>query len=132
MIKQHTPRTQTLRFRRWSRKAYAAFASICREVTIGCLKRGITEQALAKNLSVAISLPVIVEQEEKDNFYKEEESIAIAMLCRMNLLIPVQAESAAAPQHKIQNNSLRQRAESISYKLRTFRSFYLSGKIIKI
>ena len=38
----------TLRFRRWSRKAYAAFVSIGRCVTIGCLCKGVANCSLSK------------------------------------------------------------------------------------
>lgn len=126
MIKQYTPRTETLRFRRWSRKAYAAFVSICKLVTIGCLKREIAEQSLAKNISVCIFSPAIVEQEEKDDFCREDELTVVAMLCQQNLLLPVQVKSVAAPQNKIQYNNLRQRAESIWLTTYTFRSFCFS------
>lgn len=40
--------TSTIRFRRWSRKAYAAFASIGRCVTIGCLRKNVVDCSLSK------------------------------------------------------------------------------------
>ncbi|MEG1544070.1 MAG: hypothetical protein RR382_06045 [Tannerellaceae bacterium] len=49
MKKQAAHRPLTLRFRRWSRKGYAAFCSLQRTVTIGCLRIGICEQSLSKN-----------------------------------------------------------------------------------
>ena len=42
MRKRQLNRT-TLRFRKWSRKAYAAFASLGRCVTIGCLPKSVAE-----------------------------------------------------------------------------------------
>lgn len=44
----------SLRFRRWSRKAYAAFASVGRHVTIGCVHKGIADRSLAKQVSTGI------------------------------------------------------------------------------
>lgn len=38
----------TIRFRRWSRKAYATFASIGRCVTIGFLRKSIADSSLGK------------------------------------------------------------------------------------
>lgn len=38
----------TIRFRRWSRKAYATFASIGQCVTIGFLRKGIADRSLGK------------------------------------------------------------------------------------
>lgn len=40
--------TTSLRFRRWSRKNYAVFASLKFCVTIGCLANSITEKSLTK------------------------------------------------------------------------------------
>lgn len=42
----------TARFRYWSRKGYAAFASLGRQVTIGCLRKNVTECALKKQPNV--------------------------------------------------------------------------------
>lgn len=47
-MKNTTPVRHTLRFRRWSRKAYAAFASIGRCVTIGCLRKSVADSSLSK------------------------------------------------------------------------------------
>lgn len=44
-----TYRPRTVRFCQWSRKAYAAFASLKIQVTMGCVSKGITEVALSKN-----------------------------------------------------------------------------------
>lgn len=45
-------RMSSLRFRRWSRHAYAAFCSIGRHVTIGHLTAGIADASLRKEKSV--------------------------------------------------------------------------------
>lgn len=44
-----TYRPRSVRFCQWSRKAYAAFASLKIQVTMGCVSKGITEVALSKN-----------------------------------------------------------------------------------
>ena len=41
-------RPSSLRFRRWSRKSYAAFASLGRTVTIGCLRKDAADGSLRK------------------------------------------------------------------------------------
>ena len=46
--KGYTPGPSALRFRRWSRKRYAAFASIGRCVTIGCLRKSVADSSLSK------------------------------------------------------------------------------------
>lgn len=47
-MKKRLPCKVTLRFRKWSRKAYAAFASLGRCVTIGCLPKSVADSSLTK------------------------------------------------------------------------------------
>lgn len=47
-MKITTPARHTIRFRRWSRKAYAAFASIGHCVTIGNLPKSVADSSLSK------------------------------------------------------------------------------------
>ena len=49
MKKQHTSFSSSLRFRRWSRKAYAVFVSIQHNVTIGALQIHLIERLQTKN-----------------------------------------------------------------------------------
>lgn len=44
---------RSIRFHQWSRKAYAAFASLKRHVTMGCVRKGITEVSLSKGAMCA-------------------------------------------------------------------------------
>lgn len=46
--------TRTLRFRRWSRKRYAAFCSVGRVVSIGQVKKSITDASLGKQGLAAV------------------------------------------------------------------------------
>lgn len=48
---------QTIRFRKWSRKAYAMFASVGKCVTIGNVKKGIADASLGKQGNIC-ALPV--------------------------------------------------------------------------
>lgn len=65
MEKQHISRPLTLRFKRWSRKGYAAFISIQRAVTIGHLSAHVSERFQTKNESVHTS--VLSEECNTDN-----------------------------------------------------------------
>lgn len=47
-MRNTSPTVHTIRFRRWSRKSYAAFASIGRCVTIGCLRKSVADSSLSK------------------------------------------------------------------------------------
>ena len=51
-MKRNQSPVQTIRFRRWSRKSYAAFASIGRCVTIGCLRKNVADSSLRKQDTV--------------------------------------------------------------------------------
>ena len=46
----------SLRFRRWSHKSYAAFASIGRNVTIGRLSKGVADSSLRKQTDTTDTL----------------------------------------------------------------------------
>ena len=46
----------SLRFRRWSHRSYAAFASIGRDVTIGHLSKGVADSSLRKQTNTAGTL----------------------------------------------------------------------------
>lgn len=72
MRKQYTCRCVALRFKRWSRKGYAAFVSVKRAVTIGQLSAGISERSLVKGGSIHTSVLVSGKRGEKD----EEEKMA--------------------------------------------------------
>lgn len=61
---------QIIRFRCWSRKRYAAFCSLGRAVTIGCLSKGVTEIALGKQRGVIFSLLRFFRE---DGLEREEE-----------------------------------------------------------
>lgn len=65
--KQHIVPPCTVRFRRWSRKGYAAFASLGRCVTIGQVCKSITERALAKQLAPAITCPTEQTESGRDD-----------------------------------------------------------------
>ena len=74
MIKQYTYKSVALRFRRWSRKRYAAFISIQRAVTIGNLSANVSERFQTKNGSTH-GFVLLAEREESGEC-SEEESIA--------------------------------------------------------
>lgn len=44
----------TLRFRRWCRKGYAAFASLGRSVTIGCLQVDMCDKSMQKQTEICL------------------------------------------------------------------------------
>lgn len=60
-----------VRFRKWSRKAYAVFASICYQVSIGHVSKDIADSALAKK-EYRESLSQISQKEEADEYNEKE------------------------------------------------------------
>lgn len=65
--KHHIAPPCTVRFRCWSRKGYAAFASLGRCVTIGQVCKSITERALAKQVAPGITCPTEQTESGRDD-----------------------------------------------------------------
>ena len=129
MRKQYTYKPVALRFRRWSRKRYAAFISIQHAVTIGQLSANVSERFQAKNGSVHTSVLTFDkvndgETEEKENTSHPDCSKDITLL--LQALCPVQIANrpAASYAHIIKDN-ISEIAEGLSYKLKAFRDFRL-------
>lgn len=70
---------QTIRFRRWSRKAYAVFCSVGRCVTIGCLSKTVADSSLSKQKKVSLAVTELFHQDreaiEEEKDYLEDVSI---------------------------------------------------------
>ena len=98
MRKQYTYKPVALRFRRWSRKRYAAFISIQHAVTIGQLSANVSERFQAKNGSVHTSVLTFDkvndgETEEKENTSHPDCSKDITLSLLLQALCPVQIAS---------------------------------------
>lgn len=107
MRKSYTYRSQVLRFRRWSRKAYAAFISIQRVVTIGQLSFSVADRFEKKNQSLHTGIGTFM-----DGFFEvNDERIEHAGEDKLNLvtsyrlctvLLPVLASNEIAhPVHRV-------------------------------
>ena len=77
MRKQYTYKPVALRFRRWSRKRYAAFISIQHAVTIGQLSANVSERFQAKNGSVHTSVLTFDKVNGNVNFLNEDRRISL-------------------------------------------------------
>ncbi len=95
--------TQTLRFRRFSHKAYAAFCSLHREVTIGCVATHIADLQLEKsnnnNHNSSTQTNLQLEKTTQDDNQEE-----IELLCNTNdvvvtLIATKQSAGAVASCH---------------------------------
>lgn len=136
MRKQCTYKPVALRFRRWSRKRYAAFISIQHAVTIGQLSANVSERFQAKNGSVHTSVLTFDkvndgETEEKENTSHPDCSKDITLSLLLQALCPVQIANRPAASyahisyaHIIKDN-ISEIAEGLSYKLKAFRDFRL-------
>lgn len=122
MIKQHTSRPVALRFRRWSRKAYATFISIQRAVTIGQLTANVSERFQTKNGFVHASVLSTERSADPDggeeNNCMEENAFFLSgdILLRLSsTLLPVRvARQSAAPAYTL-IYSISARAEGFCY-----------------
>ncbi|MEL5896222.1 hypothetical protein AAE250_22365 [Bacteroides sp. GD17] len=122
-MKNTTPARHTIRFRRWSRKAYAAFASIGRCVTIGSLRKSVADSSLSKQKTTGTAGHAGCNSESawKGKTEGRETDIGIplgsetALICEktgMNLqvLLPIQAVCSCVNAGRQEEHSLlRQR-----------------------
>lgn len=60
----------SLRFKKWSRKSYAAFKSVSRHVTIGCLKNIVADALLGKQKNI---LSIFTIAWKKENSFCDDE-----------------------------------------------------------
>lgn len=67
----YTYRPIALRFKRWSRKGYAAFVSVQHAVTIGHLSAGVAERSLTKSNTLQAS----VLTPSKENKEREDDAV---------------------------------------------------------
>ncbi|EEC95666.1 hypothetical protein PRABACTJOHN_02951 [Parabacteroides johnsonii DSM 18315] len=132
MRKQYTYKPVALRFRRWSRKRYAAFVSIQRAVTIGQLSANVSERFQTKNGSVHTSVLTFDktgegEAEEKEKTYRSDssESIPLSRLYLQALCPVLTVSQPAASYAHIVKDNISEIAEGPSYKLKAFRDFRL-------
>ena len=89
-------RISMLRFRRWSRKAYAVFCSLGKHVTIGCVSKGIAEASLSKTVCLHIGTLFLQKRNREDwNLLDEERLICWQelILCEMPYLCNDDAET---------------------------------------
>lgn len=118
MRKRQLYRT-TLRFRKWSRKAYAAFASLGRCVTIGCLPKNVADCSLSKQNSGTSAGYKTGGQnlEDTDNDKGQETDIGIPLGCENGLgtmleifgfkgLLPVLCPTTIGPEGKKDINTI--------------------------
>lgn len=98
----HFSTASSLRFRRWSRKGYAAFASVRRAVTIGRLTSNIIERFQKKNLSLHTGICMSMEgvfgadeEEEYTDCLGNETGVSLAGWQSLALL-SVQASNEIA------------------------------------
>ena len=98
MQQQHSlsavrPVRSTLRFRRWSRKGYAAFVSRKHTVTIGCLAAAVADRFYQKGLSLHRGVGHWVEslreqaEQKEQALEREQASLPLAEQERLLLLL---------------------------------------------
>lgn len=86
MIKIYKNR-QSIRFRRWSRKAYAVFCSVGRCVTIGCLSKAVADSSLSKQKGENLST-VAESYQDKETIDEENDHLPDVSLLLLQLIQP--------------------------------------------
>ena len=137
MKKQYAHKPVTIRFRRWSRKGYAAFISVQRAVTIGQLAAHVSERFQVKNGSnhtSVLSFDKTGEEEMMEDKTSRDEvvgnTLSLLFEQAVCLILTVSRPAAAQATQTIKNN-ISESAEGFSYfMLRAFRAFCLYKYIL--
>ncbi|RHJ82539.1 hypothetical protein [Parabacteroides sp. AM08-6] len=122
MKKQYTYKPVVLRFKRWSRKKYAAFISIKQAVTIGNLSANVSERFQIKNGSTHARV-LLSEQGEKDECEEEAKpdnwlnTDIPHPLLSASWLIPTVQQPVVAAHLYIYKNNISEKAEGFSIML---------------
>ena len=112
MRKSYTYRSQALRFRRWSRKAYAAFISVQRAVTIGQLSFSVADRFEKKNQSLHTGIGTFTDgffeedEEERENTEENKRSLAVSHGLFTALLPVLVSNEIAHPAHRVAHYTL--------------------------
>lgn len=124
MKKQHTHTPVALRFRRWSRKAYAAFISIRRVVNIGNLTANVSERFQAKNGAIHTSVLAFDYTGSEEAIEEKEFSDGRLQIVTQSwqstalyLVQTMQQTAIAAPAYTLLIYTNSDRAEGFSDKL---------------
>lgn len=111
MKKQYAHKPVTIRFRRWSRKGYAAFISVQRAVTIGQLAAHVSERFQVKNGSnhtSVLSFDKTGEEETMEDKTSRDEvvrnTLSLLFEQAVCLVLTVSRPAAAQATQTIKNN----------------------------
>lgn len=130
MRKSYTYRSQALRFRRWSRKAYAAFISIQRAVTIGQLSFSVADRFEKKNQSLHTGIGTFTDgffeedNEERENTEENKRSLAVSHGLFTALLPVLVSNEIAHPAHRVAHYTLYNIVKAGSIRKNTSRLSY--------
>ena len=136
--KQHA--TQSLRFRRWSRKAYATFISIGRCVSIGCLRKNVADSSLSKQKKVSSILSVYVNNgssssilygNDDGELYKFNDDIS-AFYLLFNQLFQIRNVISAASSFSVKKESYFIFIENNVYVIKKDFSITNNSKVLNI
>ncbi len=86
MLKTQIINKITLRFRRWSRNAYAVFFSLGKCISIGSLKKSISDASLPKT-KVAIFNPTLSNDKEPKSDELDDSDLLLFLMDFLNLNI---------------------------------------------
>lgn len=124
MKQQHTSYPIALRFKRWSRKAYAAFISIRQAVTIGQLAANVSERFQTKQGSTHRTTLFINQGMQEEEDYTDSgllnESLPFsASLWQLLIVLPIQSSKQPAAPVYTYYICKTERAEVFSVILKT-------------
>lgn len=131
MKKQYAHKPVAIRFRRWSRKGYAAFISVQRAVTIGQLAAHVSERFQVKNGSnhtSVLSFDKRGEEEAMEDSVNRDEvagnTLSLLFEQAVCLVLTVSRPAASQAVHTVKNN-ISESAEGSQHITEAFRAFGL-------
>ncbi len=108
MLNKKENKTAGYRFRRWSRKNYASFLSLKKEVTIGRVGSAITEKALLKTNAIFSFFSIFYNaiSADNDDEMHDEQNLLLeqVQLFQFNLCNQVEVNAVAILKKKIINS----------------------------
>ena len=95
MFKPTFNKTDSLRFRRWSRAKYAVFCSLANVVNIGCVAVSIADKSLRKAVGICADLPYSLASESTDEKTETNEQEALFLQLKESTFAVISVDLAA-------------------------------------
>lgn len=128
-------KNQSLRFRRWSRKRYAAFVSLHHTVTMGCLSANVADRLQGKQSSLHSSERICTSSYKlmenlPDDMISADKDISLSINICETIMLPVVLATSASEGYYGQNiiKDVSEKTEDTAFILWYLLSFFIGVK----